>query len=198
MKFLKKITHFFNENSAVIIAIATIVLVFITYFYLRETRLIREIADKSFLLENSPKVFVSKISANAKLNKDKKKIEITAAIKIKNVGKTEAKDLVCSYTFSQSKIKMEETVGPMDYLYPTHQVQYSTKMLDIILNEQQYEIAQEAIEKKATLRVSEDFLKPVYLTVNLRFFDQEGNETKRDFKFKYLFHLNDWVVNTEE
>ncbi len=195
---MNTLLKFLSENSALVLAIATLALVFITFFYLRETRLIRKIANKTFRIETAPKVFLENIKSLPRLNEQKREIEVTAVFKIKNVGKTEAKNFVGNYSLSSGKGKIEGKIGPVTYLFPTQGVQYETKMLGVSLNEQNFAIAKEALEKKKPLIVPEDFGSPIYLDLNLKYIDHEGKEQSLPYKLNYLFHANAWVFIVEE
>ncbi len=197
MGLLKALLGFLSESSSLVLAIATLVLVIITFFYLRETRLIRKVADKSFRVETSPKVFLESILCTPHLNYAEKKIEVRATLKIKNVGKTEAKNFVAVYTLSSGRMKMEDKIGPIPYLFPSQGVVYQTKMLDVALNDQQLAVAKEAMDTKKALIVPENFAPPIFLGLSLRYLDHEGKEQNLPYKCKYIFHTNSWVFIIE-
>jgi len=186
-----------SEYSSLLLFIATLILAVITYFYLRETKLIRKVAESSFRIETSPKVFLENITCVTKLNLSKKEIEVTAVFQIKNVGKTEAKDFVAEYTLSSGKMKMEDKIGPIPYLFPSQGVHYETKMLGVGLNEKNLAVAKESIDTKKALVVPKDFGQPIFLDLNLRYLDHEGKEQNLPYKCKYTFHTNSWVFIVE-
>jgi len=180
------------------LGIATIALAVITFFYLIETRSIRRIADKSFQIETSPKVFLARIDSKPALNTAKKEIEVKAVFKIMNVGKTEAKSFIGTYTLAHKNVKVEGQIGPLPYLFPTQVVHYDTKMLGVMLNEKNFSVAKEAMDQKKPLIVPKDFAPPISLDLNLRYFDQEGKEQNLPYRLKYLFHSNAWVYLTDK
>lgn len=194
---MKRLFKFLSENSSSVLAIATLALVVITGLYLSETRLMRKIAYKSFLAEVSPKVFLETPTSVIRLNSPKKEIEVTAVFNIKNVGKTEAKNFVATYTISSGKEQNEGKIGPVPYLFPTQSVPYETKMLRVRLNEEQLAVAKEAMDMKKTLIVPKGFAPPIFLDFNLRYLDQEGKEQNLPYRYKYIFHTNAWVSVTE-
>ncbi len=195
---MKTLLKFLSENSEFVLTIVTLALVIITFIYLRETRLMRKIADKTFKTETAPKVFLENIKSFPQLNEKKREIEVTAVFKIKNVGKTEAKNFVGDYSLSSGKGKIEGKIGPVTYLFPTQGYQYETKMLGVSLNKQNFAIAKEALEKKKPLIVPEDFGTPIYLDLNLKYIDHEGKEQNLPYKLKYIFHANAWIFIVEE
>lgn len=182
-----------SEYSSLLLFIATLILAVITYFYLRETKLIRKVAERSFTIETSPKVFLENIMSIPRLDYDKKEIEVKALIQIKNVGKTEAKDFVAEYTLSSGKMNIEDKIGPIPYLFPSQGVHYETKMLGVTLNEKNLAVAKEAMDTKKALVVPKDFGEPIFLDLNLRYLDHEGKEQNLPYKCKYIFHTNSWV-----
>jgi len=185
-----------SEYSSLLLFIATLILAVITYFYLRETKLIREVAERTFRIETSPKVFLGNITCVTKLNVPKKEIEVTAVFQIKNVGKTEARNFQAVYTLSSGKMKKEDKIGPIPYLFPSQGVRYSTKMLSVRLNDKNFAIAKEAMDTKKPLVVPKDFGQPIFLDLNLRYLDHEGKEQNLPYKCEYVFP-NSWVFIVE-
>ena len=206
-RVVKRTFKFLSENSSLVVAIATVVLTIatlvlavITALYLNETKLMRKIAYKSFLAEVSPKVFLEIPESILRLNSSKKAIEVTAIFKIKNVGKTEARDLIAMYTLSSGNAKIEGKIGPAPPLFPEQTFPHKTKMLTLNLNEENFVVVREAMKTKKRLIVPKDFAPPIFLDFNLRYFDQEGNEqsTPYRYKYKYIFYTNTWVFADEQ
>ena len=58
---MKRFLEILKNNSSLVVALATVVLAVITYFYLVETQSLRQIAEQSFIIDTSPKVFLKNI-----------------------------------------------------------------------------------------------------------------------------------------
>ena len=97
LKWGSQILKWFKNNPSLILSLATVALAIITYGYLCETSRVRKIAEQSFILDNSPKVFLAEVTPIPRLNKSKKRLEITLTLKIKNTGMTEAKEVKIDY-----------------------------------------------------------------------------------------------------
>lgn len=194
---MKGILDFFSNNSAFVLFIATFVLAVITYFYLRETTRIRKTSEKSFTIETSPKVFLENIEFIPKLNNSTKEIEVTAVLRIKNTGKTEADKFKAKYVFSMGELRKEKEIEA-PYLYPSQGVQYQTKVLGLSLNEENFSVAKQAQEEKKALIVPENIAPPIFLNLDLTYIDQEGEEHNIPYKAKYTLYNNSWNFITED
>jgi hypothetical protein len=194
---MKGILDFFSNNSAFFLFIATFALAVITYFYLRETTRIRKTSEKFFTIETSPKVFLENIEFIPKLNDSTRGIEVTAVLRIKNTGKTEADKFKAKYVFSMGDLRMEKEIEA-PYLYPSQGVQYQTKVLSLSLNEENFSVAKRAQEEKKALIVSENIAPPIFLNLDLTYIDQEGEEHNIPYKAKYTLHNNSWNFLTED
>lgn len=169
---MKRFLEILRNNSSLVIALATVVLAAITFFYLLETRSLRQIAEDSLMINTSPKVFLKKISSTPRLNKKKRAIVVTLVLEIVNTGKTEAKDLMGNYTISSGNTKVEDKFGPVQYLFPSQVGSYETKMLTVILDEKQFEIVRKAIKLGKPLIVSPKLVNPIYFRLNLSYLNQ--------------------------
>lgn len=165
----------FSEYSSLIVVLATVALCIITFFYLYETRLIRAVAKKTFLIETAPKIFLETITPKVSLDEDKKQIAIVSIIKFRNIGKIEAEDFSFRYKLSYKDSHREGEIGPLKYLFPTQQMKYETKIVNIDLNEEQFAIAKKAKDTKMALNVPVNFIEPVFLELDLSYRDQEDN-----------------------
>lgn len=194
---MKGLFKFFSENSALVLFIATLALAVITYFYLRETRLIRKTSEKSFLIETSPKVFLADIKFERQLNPSKMQIEVIAFFDIKNAGKTEAKNFIAMYIFSSGRARIEGKIEA-PYLFPNQGVQYQTKMFVMSLSKKNFATALKSTTMKTPLIIPEKITPPIFLDLNLRYVDQEEIEQNIPYKIKYAFHNNKWNFVIEE
>ena len=133
--WLKKVLNFFQ---ALILTIATVALAILTFLYLRETKSMRcetksmrELAEKTFRVDTSPKVFLKEISPEMKFIDSRKSFEVSLIFKIVNTGETEALEVVVDYElFSEvsddrvsKKQSIEGRIGPVQYLFKD-QIQY--------------------------------------------------------------------------
>ena len=181
----------------VALVIVTFALAVITFFYLRETRQIRKTAERSFITETSPKVFLENITSVPRLNQPKKEIEVTAVFLIKNVGRTEAKNFVAEYTLSSGNMKIGGKIGPVPYIFPSQGVRYETKMLGLGLNDQQLAMAQEAMATQKSFIIPVSTVPPILLDLTISYLDQQGEEQRLPYKCQYTLHNNAWVFVTD-
>ena len=186
-RFLESLKNY----STLVVALATVILAIITYFYLVETRSLRKIAEQSFIHDTSPKVFINGIISTRKLNVARRRIEVTSVFKITNIGKTEAKDLTGHWTISSGKSQFEDNFGPIQYFFPGQETNYKTKMLTVGLNKKQFEAAKKAIESK--LKYSDKLPTKIYFKIKLSYLNQIGKQISYTFNYEYLFHNNEWV-----
>ncbi len=193
---MKEVTKF-SRFSSFLLLIVTLVLAIITFFYLQETRKIRKVAEESLAIENSPQVFLENIEFEPHLNKSNRNIEIIAIFKIKNAGKTKATEFEASYTFSVGNLNQTDNTE-MPFLFPTQGIQFRTKMINVSLNEADFDIVSEAAEKKLILQVSKELVPLVHLDLNLKYIDHLGVEKNIPYKISYTFHSNSWGFVTKE
>jgi len=144
----------FQQNHSLVLTFATVVLAFITFFYLLETKSIRRIAERTFLIDTNPKVFLQEITPKPRLNESIKSIEVSLIFKIKNAGKTEARDVAVDYQIqseetNEQKTKtttIEGTVGPLQYLFPSQEHVEGTKMVTVKLGDNNFKVVKEAMQ----------------------------------------------------
>lgn len=191
-----KILIFFIENSTLILAIITLLLAFFTALYLKETKKIRKIAEKSLSLEISPKVFLENVEFKPILKNEPKGIDITATFRVKNVGITEAKQFSASYAFKAGNLEKSDKVEA-PYIFQTQVVQFGTRFLTIALNDENFEIAKESLETKTAVRISPDIVPLVYLNITLKYLDHNEKEQTTLYKIEYTFHTNSWKFLSE-
>ena len=151
------IRHFcsrLNQFSTLIVAIATVALAVITFFYLRETRLHRVSTQEAISIDTSPKVFISAMKPHFTPNLEKNSIDLRTPITIKNSGKTEAKNLNLSYTVKRGQQELKGTPNPWQYLFPGQECVCNTKFLEISIKPEDVPRAKEAIESKKNLTIN--------------------------------------------
>ncbi len=182
-----------TEYSSLILAIITLVLVLITACYLLETRQIRKIAEKSLTLEFSPDVFLEDMQFLSRLDEGKKSIVITAVLKVKNIGKAEAKDFELNINTAMGEGSIKKKVGPFPHLLPTQLAPIAEKIFELTLNDTNFPIVKRAIEEKKALIIPEKMVPPIFINLNIKYFDQNAKEHNRDYKIKYTFHNNTWT-----
>lgn len=184
-------------TATIVLAAVTFVLVVLTGFYLHETRQIRKTAEKAFMVETAPKVFLENIKSVPGLNESIKQIEITAVFQIVNVGKTEAKNFSVDYTLSSGKIRIEDKAGPIPYLFPSQRVNYQTKVLGVGLNDEQVAAAKESILMQKPYILPMRPATPIILDLTLSYLDQQEQEQKLSCKLEYIIQNNTWVLRAE-
>ncbi len=193
----------FHDNSTPIVALATVVLAIVTIGYLIETRNMRKIAEQSFEIDNSPKVFLAEAVPIASLNGINKSIEITLVLKFKNTGKTEAKELTISYelTYQKTKDKTMTVEGkfPIEqYLFPNQEITQETKMLRVELGEDNFAMAKKLVEAKRKVRIIESRIPDLYFNLKFSYLDQNKKEVSYNYPYKYIFQENKLVYNYDK
>ncbi len=190
---MKEVLEFLNKNHSLIITIATVILVIITFLYLIETRKQRLLMSKAVSIDTSPKVFIKNIESKVKPNYETNSIEITTYIKLKNCGKTEAKNVRLPYSIKYGDKKLESIKGPFEYLFPDQISSYSTKFFSIPLDKKNMGIVKQAIESNKPINVPKEYALPVYLDIKIIYNDLEGNEIETPYSLTYLFYKNMWA-----
>ena len=185
-------------DANVALVIANCVLIVITGFYLYETRKIRQIATKSFLIESAPKVYVEEIISKPNLNESKKEIEIAPIFQIVNVGKTEAKNFRIDYTLSSGRIKLEDKTGPIPSLYPGQRLSFTTKLMGVGLNDEQVATAKAASLAGTPYELPITKSSPIILDITLSYIDQDMKEQKSSLKLEYNIKANIWALKAAE
>ena len=182
--------------ESITVAIATVALAIITFFYLRETSRLRKISEKALTLDVEPKIFVENISSIIKPDYDKRVLNVQALIKIKNGGKSEAIEFEAPYTLSWGKHRIDDKIGPVPYLFPTQGIAYETRIMSVEISETDMAIVKEAIETKKTVIVSKEMPVPIInFNISLKYKDRDGNLHEIPYSWKYIFHKNEWLFS---
>jgi len=173
---------------AYITCISTAALAILTGIYIFYTHKIADVAEKALLIDTSPKVFLQDIDFKRSLNRSEKKINVSAVLKITNVGKTEAREFKCTYTMSSGKVRIEDELKPMPYIFPTQRLEYNTKIFSVSLSEEEFSAAEEAMEKKIPYLPEKQI--EVLLNLNLQYVDNDGKQRDVPYKIGYSFNNN--------
>lgn len=185
-------------DAHIALVIANVALVIATLFYLWETRQIRKITEKSFLVENSPKVFLENVVSVPNLNQSAKQIDIAPLFQIVNVGKTEAKNFCINYTLSSGKLKLEDKADPIPSLYPGQHINYTTKLIWVALNDEQVAVPKASILAKTPYTIPVSSPTPIIFDLTLSYLDQQMQEQKSSWKLEYIIQANYWVLKGAE
>ena len=181
--------------ASIVTSIATLVLAIITIFYLGETKKIREIADKAFQVDVSPKVFISNIVTRQLLNTQEKRLQIAAICEITNVGKTEAKNMEISYTILVGeKFQVPGTIEKAPYIFPTQTISFTTHSVGIKLNEGQVELAKNQLEKDKKITFPQNFDEKINLKIKINYFDHNNKEQSVSYLCDYRWDSTDWGI----
>ncbi|MFC1604229.1 hypothetical protein ACFL5F_04295 [Planctomycetota bacterium] len=197
-KIIKTLT-WFQQNHSLILTFATIALVFITLFYLIETRRQRLLLEKTVAVDTQPKVFIKTVETEAKPDFKNSRIIIHTKFVLSNCGKTEARNIRWSYVVSQgSQVKKEETFGPFQYLYPGQTATAGIENLRFTLPQDEMEIVKKAVELNKPIVVSGNLQKPVLLDIELVYENVDGQLVTVPYKYRYLFPMNAWVFPSQK
>ena len=186
--------NWISNNSSFILAITTVVLAIITFFYLRETKLIRLVTEKSFKMEISPQVFVKNITSTTHLDSDRSRINVTPFIEVKNSGKTAAKNMNIPYKITVGSVQMTDTLGIISFLYPDQIIRIQMKGFHIGLKKSDLEIVKRAVKEKLKLQVPDNFVADTPMNLEISYDDNDGNRETIPYVFKYVFRNNSWVI----
>jgi hypothetical protein len=189
-----RILVWFQQNHSLILTFATIALVFITLFYLIETRRERLLLERTVEVDTQPKVFIKTMETNAKPDFENSRIIIHTKLVLSNCGKTEATNIRWSYVVSQGgQTKKEGTFGPFQYLYPNQTAIASIENLRFTLPKDEMEIVKKAVDLNKPILVSGNLQKPVSLDIELVYESLDGKPVKVPYKYRYIFPMNAWV-----
>lgn len=194
-----RILVWFQQNHSLILTFATIALVFITLFYLLETRRQRLLLERTVSVDTQPKVFIKTVETEAKPDFKNSRIIIHTKLVLTNCGKTEAKSIRWSYVVSQgNQVKKVGTFGPFQYLYPGQTATASIDNLRFTLPADEMEIVKQAVELNKPIVVSGTLQKPVLLDIELVYESLDGQLVTVPYKYRYLFPMNAWVFPSQK
>lgn len=185
--------------ASLISAISTGVLAVITYYYMRETKAMRNIADLAFQLDVSPKVFISDMSPDIKLNSAEKKIEIATQCELKNVGKTEAKKIQASYLLSVDSVVAEQKsfkscakskIAPS--IFPSQAVSFRTEKIFVVLKEEYFEAARNQYDKEKRITFASETMPHIGLEVRIEFLDHNNSKQGVSYLCTYKWDSITW------
>ncbi|MGB9004938.1 MAG: hypothetical protein WCB96_04360 [Candidatus Aminicenantales bacterium] len=183
--------------SAIILSIVTVIsyvaLAIITFFYMKETRRIREIAVEDLKIGASPQVFVSNIGTFQTLDEEKKKIAIQAIIQITNTGRTEATNVIIKYKLliaEHIQIPWESQEAP--YIFPNQSLLFNSLSYAIDLNEEDTKSAKSQLEnnKKISFRPE---TKPKYeMEIKIEYFGYQKEKKILSWLCDYRWDGINW------
>lgn len=103
-------------------AIVTVILAYITFLYMRETKRMRKIAERALDIEAAPLVFMQKVDSNKILDENNKKLTLYEVLHITNVGKSPAYDLKVEYRLVSDPVEFSWQYEASPHLYPSEEV----------------------------------------------------------------------------
>lgn len=198
------ISKLLSENPSLVTAaistIVTVVLVFITWLYLRETKKMREIAYESLQVDASPKVFVSSLEIAHGLNPSTRKLILTPICKIRNVGKTEAKRIEISYkVLFNEETQIEWQIERAPYIFPTQTFKFNAVAFEIILeNDEKVAQAKDILERVGKVLLPQNFSPQVSLNLTIKYFDYNDEEQKISYLAVYSWNHAGWGLRIAE
>lgn len=180
--------------SAYISTIAMCILVYVTFLYLKETKNIRKVYEKSFYYEISPKAFLEDVNSTVQLNDKKRSLEFFTTLRFKNTGKTEAFKFEHEYSFISGNISMKGKFGPMPYLHPGRGIKTETKLFDLSLKDDNlFNFIKKAKDENKPINIANLNFPPISLNVTVRYLDQNKKLIKYQYTFEYQLEKNIWV-----
>lgn len=181
-------------NSSLAMVLVTGCLVLVTAFYLIETGKLRKIAEKNFLYEHNPSVYVSKLSPKIEARLDDNALSVLSTVAFKNVGRTEARNLRTTYSLISGENDSDGTIIDDAVIYPGQTIGYQFRF-GINLSDAQVDLLRRAQRENLKLRFEKGFLtEDVTLEISVSYNDLDGHPTSRRFNFKYEITSNEWVI----
>jgi hypothetical protein len=179
------------------LAVANVVLVSLTYYYLKETRAQRVAAQQStklteqfFKFETSPKPYIKDVETQWRLSESRPDTVLgTTSIKLANCGRTEGTNVRLHTILTKGSLTKEETIKLLEYIYPGQIPLYTMSTLKI-------EVTQEAIlalKEGNTLKIPMEKQEPIKLRIELMYDEPKGGSRSVPYDFQYNYALNRWV-----
>ena len=180
-------------------AITMIILAFITYLYLNETKKIRKMYEKTFDYEHSPKVFLRDVNSKLQLDDQKRSLVYLTTLKFKNTGKSSALNFEYKYSFVSGNLKKEEKFAPLAYLHPEQGIRIEVTFLGVPLkDDDSYNIAKKLINEGKSIVIAAPQLPSVFLNVTLKYRTQDNNKIEHKYALEHIPNKNIWVHRKEK
>lgn len=179
-------------------AIAMCILAIITFFYLKETKKIRQVYEKAFDYEHSPKVFLHDVNSKVQLDEQKKSLVYLTTLKFKNAGKSSALNFEYKYSFVSGSLKKEEKFEQLAYLHPEQGIRIEATFLGVRLDDDSYNIVKKLLNEGKPIVIATPQLPSVFLNVTLRYLDQNNNQIEHKYTLEHLPNKNIWVHKKEK
>lgn len=181
-----------RNNHSLITAFSTLVLVFVTYLYLKEVR-------KSVKLETSPIIFIQKIESKLKGNIEKNTMDICTWLHLNNCSKVEAKDIQVTYTITANGKEIYRYDKGFYYasIFPNQETKVMIQSIPLPASPKQIRLLKEKVEKgldpKDLLLTPPDSLKNLHLDIQFSYKDRDGLPCKpQNFPFDFNWKVRSW------
>ncbi len=195
--------------ATVVLAAANVVLVCLTYRYLKETEAQRlvaqrsieltektveaahrsiELTEKSFEFETSPKPYIKDVETKWRLSEENTLLGFTS-IKLANCGRREATNIRLHTIVKKGSLTDEQTRKLVEYLYPGQEPLYAMLTLKIECTPEV--IA--AIKEGKALKIPKDKQEPISLKIELMYDEPTGRPRMFPYDLEYNYALSKWV-----
>jgi len=199
----EKIVKWIDNHAVVITALATIVLAFLTYLYMKETKKQRLVAQQSINLtekliefETSPKPYIKNVEMSWKESESiENMLEGFIYITLANCGRSEAVNIKFHRVLTLGLKKKELPLFVCEYLYPGQEPILLMSPIQIRCNPEEITVFKE-IKKHGTdirFQIPKDKQDPITLEMKLMYDDNEGNTHTVPYHFEYNYTINKWV-----
>lgn len=198
-----------NAVSAVIIAVATIVLAFLTSRYLKETKSQRlaaqrsiELTEKAFEFESSAQPYIKDIQIEWEPDSAKMQLKGRTHIKLANCGRSAARNIKLNRLLEKLKKSEDEeseqqnrVLGLLEYLYPGQEPSVSMTPIYIDCSPERMDELEKLKESGSKIgpKIPNDKQDRLTLEIELLYDDSEGNPHTVPYRFEYNYRLNKWV-----
>ncbi|MGA2534215.1 MAG: hypothetical protein ABSG19_14405 [Candidatus Aminicenantales bacterium] len=184
------------EPLEIVMPIATLGLAIITYFYLRETKKMRDVASDSLRIDAAPKIFIQSINTHRDFDKQAKKLFVNATIRINNVGKTEAKNIKIFYEIKiGGSLQIPRQVDTAPHIFPSQSVTFKTLPVFFELNDKDLQIAGEHLEKKEKMLFPPAPRPAFLLLIKIEYIGYKDEPAAVSYLCEYDWECGDWAMS---
>jgi hypothetical protein len=190
------------------VALATVALAMLTYFYLKEVKeqrsltersleevtKQRSLTEKAISLEHAPKVYLQDIESRVTPDYARNELVVHSTLVFFNCGRTEAANLSFSYVFTQDGKELKRSaLNEYDRVYPGQSLRFDLENSRIPVNKESMNHIEQAQQTRDILNVPWGYMSPVTFEMSYSYDDREGRRTSCGDRREYLLGKS-WVV----
>lgn len=155
----------------------------------------REISYLAFKIDSSPKVFIHKIHTQQTLNETKKKLKLQETFTIKNIGKTEARNIKIKYKILIGKqVQVPWEVQDSPYIFPTQELAFDSVPVFIELNDEEIQISKEQIQNHKVIHFRPETKPKLEMEIEIYYQDLEDEFQRIPYLCEYHWDSSRWGI----